>query len=121
MCTHSITAFAPQIRFWRPTDGIVGVQGTGRKIWRPNVYKLINERIDELDAELRELNLDIHGTCRALCATRIFNVRYRSSRTWLQRIVSTVDRTPITSANSICLLATPMILLQPSCRSTGLL
>lgn len=76
MCTHSVTTSAPQIRFWRPTDGNVGLQGTGRKIWRPDVYKLINERIDELDAELRELNLDIHGTCSSpyACATPIFNV-----------------------------------------------
>lgn len=63
MCLHSSPseATAPQ-GFWRPGDNVDAIQGTGKEFWRLDVYKIIEKRIEELNGELRELNLDIHGT-----------------------------------------------------------
>ena len=47
--------------FWRPQDDLKGLKGTGAAIFRPDLYKVIERKIDELDEELRELSLDIHG------------------------------------------------------------
>ena len=47
--------------FWRVGDDVDWVKGTGADIFRPDVYKVIEDRIHELDKELRKLSLDIHG------------------------------------------------------------
>ena len=46
--------------YWRPGDD-VKPGGSGADIYRPDVLKTIEEHIDKLDAELRELSLDIYG------------------------------------------------------------
>lgn len=47
--------------FWRAGDNVEWVKGTGAEIYRPDVYQVIEHRIGELDKELRDLSLDIHG------------------------------------------------------------
>ena len=49
------------IPFWRPSDAVSGLAGTNSPIYRPDVYRIIEKRIEELDQELRALSLDIHG------------------------------------------------------------
>jgi hypothetical protein len=48
--------------FWRTGDNVDSVKGTGAEIYRPDVYQVIERKIEELDKGLRELSLDIHGT-----------------------------------------------------------
>ena len=40
----------------------VDAQDHGIQVWRPEVLETIEAEIDASDKELRELNLDIHGT-----------------------------------------------------------
>lgn len=47
--------------FWRHGADVKDVKGTNEPIYKPDVYELINKKISELDKELRELSLDIHG------------------------------------------------------------
>lgn len=56
--------------FWRPEDN-VNVQGTDAPIYRPDVYSVIEKKIGQLDAELRELSLDIHGASPSFPAANV--------------------------------------------------
>ena len=50
-------------RVWRPDDGQTPAPlkpGSGA-IYREDIFETIREKIKELDPELRELSLDIHG------------------------------------------------------------
>ncbi|KAJ3551850.1 hypothetical protein NM688_g4473 [Phlebia brevispora] len=58
MCSYS--SVSTQANHWRLGDITTGLQGTGAEVWRPDVNKIIDAKIGELDAELRDLNLDIH-------------------------------------------------------------
>lgn len=49
------------VGFWRPGDDTKDVKGNNADLYHPDVYKLIEKKIGELDEELRELSLDIHG------------------------------------------------------------
>lgn len=52
--------------FWRPQDNVDNVKGTDTPIFRPDVYTIIEKKIAELDKELWELSVDIHGACPTL-------------------------------------------------------
>ncbi len=60
MCLNPSTAIG-ETGFWRPGDNVNSVQGTGAAIYKPDIYKLIEKKIEELNEELRVLSLDIHG------------------------------------------------------------
>lgn len=47
--------------FWRVGDNVDWVKGTGAEIFRPDIYQVIEAKIQELDKDLRQLSLDIHG------------------------------------------------------------
>ena len=57
-----------------PDNGLTRQQDTNSTIWQPDVYNLISEQIDELNADLRKLSLDIHGTHCPSYSTRVLNV-----------------------------------------------
>lgn len=67
--------------FWRPGDDVTTVKGTGAEIYRPDVYKLIEKRIDELNDELRALSIDIHGASVAHSAVVAPLIRVRDLQT----------------------------------------
>ncbi|KAG6811756.1 hypothetical protein H0H92_005953 [Tricholoma furcatifolium] len=47
---------------WRPDDSTKPTpQRPNAEIYRPDIYANIEETLKELDGELRELSLDIHG------------------------------------------------------------
>lgn len=52
--------------FWRPGDSVDKVKGTGANIANDDVYACIEKRIAELDEDLRQISLDIHGACLGL-------------------------------------------------------
>ncbi|CAL1709631.1 unnamed protein product [Somion occarium] len=46
---------------WRPDTPVGPAQGTGKPIYKPEIFKTIDSSIDALNKELRELSLDIHS------------------------------------------------------------
>jgi hypothetical protein len=50
-------------RVWRPDDGQTPapLKPGHSAIYREDIFETIREKIKELDPELRELSLDIHG------------------------------------------------------------
>lgn len=47
---------------WRPNDGLKATPSRPDiEIYRPDILQSIEETIKDLDVELRELSLDIHG------------------------------------------------------------
>lgn len=75
MCQPDSTQ-AVSTDFWRPGDDVALVKGTGADIFRPDVYKVIEAKIAELDGELRTLSLEIHGAyaCVLCCLTLLMGV-----------------------------------------------
>ncbi len=60
MTSFDVTA-APK-KVWREGDkDTAKPDRPGTSIYRPDILKAIEKRIAELDNELRELSLDIHG------------------------------------------------------------
>ena len=67
-------------KVWRPDDTD---QPTPRKpgfsqLYRPDILETIEAKIKEMDAELRELSLDIHGNTISIF---FFLIRFSSSST----------------------------------------
>lgn len=64
MCNHlACDTTSSNAKVWRPDDN---EQPTPRKpgfsqLYRPDILETIEAKIKEMDAELRELSLDIHG------------------------------------------------------------
>ena len=53
----------PSLNVWRPDDKVqpTPARPGSTEIYRPDILETIEAKIKELDAELRELSLDIHG------------------------------------------------------------
>ena len=45
---------------WRPGDKIPA-EGSGKEIYRPEIFQTIDTSIDDLDEKLRALSVEIHG------------------------------------------------------------
>lgn len=67
MCNHHAsdeiapTGFIPKL--WRPGDLAqpTPARPCFNELYRPDILETIEAKIEEMDAELRELSLDIHG------------------------------------------------------------
>jgi hypothetical protein len=62
-CCHFSTQNSGNGTAWRPddTDRPTPAKPTASEIYRPDILDHIEATIKELDGELRELSLDIHG------------------------------------------------------------
>lgn len=60
MCSHDNSS---DFKVWRPDDTAQPTprQPGSTQLFRPDILETIEAKIKEMDAELRELSLDIHG------------------------------------------------------------
>ena len=63
MCNHHASDTSND-KVWRPDDTAQPTprQPGSTQLYRPDILETIEAKIKEMDAELRELSLDIHGT-----------------------------------------------------------
>ena len=84
MCNHA--SDSSNLKVWRPDDTAqpTPAQPGSSQLYRPDILETIEAKIKEMDAELRELSLDIHGIIDTSCWLLSDSHIYRSSsRTWL--------------------------------------
>ena len=66
MCNHHASDNIPSTnsKVWRPDDTAQPTPSRpgSSELYRPDILETIEAKIKEMDAELRELSLDIHGT-----------------------------------------------------------
>ena len=62
MCNH-LANDTSNLKVWRPDDTAQPTprQPGSNQLYRPDILETIEAKIKEMDAELRELSLDIHG------------------------------------------------------------
>ena len=62
MCNH-LASDSSNSKVWRPDDTAQPTpsQPGSSQLYRPDILETIEAKIKELDPELRELSLDIHG------------------------------------------------------------
>ena len=62
MCNH-LASDSSSVKVWRPDDTAqpTPCQPGSSPLYRPDILETIEAKIKEMDAELRELSLDIHG------------------------------------------------------------
>lgn len=69
MCTQhpDETAFKSKDVVWRPDDNAKAAPARpgSTQLFRPDILQTIEAKIAELDSELRELSLNIHGPCQS--------------------------------------------------------
>ena len=95
MCNQHGTDNSPSSlpKVWRPDDTAQPAPSRpgSSQLYRPDILETIEAKIKEMDTELRELSLDIHGNNQYAWSTAAFLTNYKlrcsSSRTWLWRIV----------------------------------
>ena len=63
-----------QANLWRPGDKLEPREPQGNVALPPEVWKTIKESVDGMDKELRELSLDISGTCHDVFMLTSLNV-----------------------------------------------
>ena len=65
MCSHHANDNIPNLnsKAWRPYDTAepTPLRAGSSQLYRPDILETIEAKIKEIDAELRELSLDIHG------------------------------------------------------------
>lgn len=89
MCNHHNHASdSPNSKVWRPDDNAQPTpsQPGSSELYRPDILETIEAKIKEMDAELRELSLDIHGKFNRYIMVfddPILTSTRSSSRTWL--------------------------------------
>ena len=84
MCSHA--SDSSNLKVWRPDDPAqpAPAQPGSSQLYRPDILETIEAKIKEMDGELRELSLDIHGIIDASYWLLSDSHIYRSSsRTWL--------------------------------------
>ena len=68
MCTQNPEETIPKSNnaAWRPDDNAKAIpaQPGSSELFRPDILETVEAKIAELDSELRELSLDIHGLCQ---------------------------------------------------------
>lgn len=81
MCIHDTNTAVPSNKVWRRDDTAQAspARPGASELYRPDILDTIEAKIKELDSELRELSLDIHGKHIAISFLKFARLNYELS------------------------------------------